>query len=117
MALTTRLLPSPTSLNSYPPLFPKVKLLTAMVYCREVHFNQACPPVPDVVKRVSRRMGIPLTYLPDKWLLVNSMNQADLIGFYQQEDRVMVLTNEGPMTNMLRRTLQVLIELGGECQN
>ncbi|WP_461149594.1 hypothetical protein [Spirosoma pulveris] len=88
-----------------------------MIYCREVHFNQACPPVPDIVKRVSRRMGVPVTYLADKWLLVNSMNQADLIGFYQQGQQVMVLTNEGPMTNMLRRTLQVLHELGGECRN
>lgn len=86
-----------------------------MIYSREVKFNGDCPYVEDILQRINQQTGIEATYLPDKWLLVNSSNPQDLFSFYQDGTDTIVLTHELPTSDLLEATLHTLLEMNGYC--
>lgn len=84
-----------------------------MIFSREVYFEGPPPSIDEIVERVTQRTGLQVTYLTDKWLLTNPVDKDDIFSLYQDKENTITLTNDGPITDLLRATLYTLIEMGG----
>ncbi|AUD04125.1 hypothetical protein CWM47_21195 [Spirosoma pollinicola] len=84
-----------------------------MVCIRQIGFEGDCPSIVKIINQISQLSGIEPIYSADRWLLINSQNQEDVLNLYQEDDQTITLTYDGKMTDLVRATCQTLLQMGG----
>lgn len=77
-----------------------------------LYFDQYCASIDEIIDGVEQRTGIQVTYLANKWLLINPLDQEDTFSLYQDGQSI-IFIDEGSITDLLIATLYTFLEMYG----